>query len=672
MQPSPSSAPPAPAGSSSLDRAACLRLEQALFREWLEADGRGGYASSTVHLCPSRRYHGLLVAPPAPGAERHVFLSRFEEEIVGPTRAFPLSTCRYAGLYSPEGYQAIESFQLDPFPTWHYRIGDLELTRELVALRGRHVVLVRWARRGGPPDVRLRLRPLLACRRSHDLTHENVDLDPRAIRLTGGDGAGIRCQPYRALPPLSIHAAPGPLEYRADPLWFRGVELAMEARRGFDSHEDHFSPGVLEIPLKDGDEVVVAATIEGSIPDPRPLWRAESERRRAEATGVRDLASRLALAAEHFLYRDAHGRPGVIAGYPWFGEWGRDTFIALPGLTLARGRSEASLAVLEGALPFLRGGLLPNVYGADPATSSYRSADAALWFARAVLLHERATGASELVRKRFLPGLVSIAEAYLAGTELGLAVDASGLLRAGGPSLNATWMDAMIDGVPVTPRAGSPVELQALWYQLLAYLTELCQGAGDRSAAARWRVEAERAGSALVERFWLSDEGTLADVVGPDGALDRSVRPNAVIAASLELSPLSSAQRADVVQVALNELVTPRGLRTLSPHDPRYVGLYQGGPVERDRAYHQGTVWPFLLGFAVEAALRAFPAAGARVRRLEKAVEGFVDTLDEHGLGQVSEVYDGDPPHRPGGTPAQAWSVAELLRALVLLRERGA
>ena len=276
------------------------------------------------------------------------------------------------------------------------------------------------------------------------------------------------------------------------------------------------------------------------------------------------------------------------------------------------------------------------------------------------------------MRERFLPGLVSIAEAYLAGTTLGIHVERSGLLRAGSADLNATWMDAMVDGVPVTPRAGSPVELQALWYQLLAHLGELCDGAGDRAGAARWRAEAERAGTALVERFWLADASMLADAVGPDGTVDRSVRPNAVLAASLELSPLSSAQRADVVQVALNELVTPRGLRTLSPHDPRYVGTYQGGPVERDRAYHQGTVWPFLLGFAVDAALRAFPATGPRVRRLKKAVLGFLDTLDEHGLGQVSEVYDGDPPHRPGGTPAQAWSVAELLRALVLLRERGA
>ena len=312
----------------------------------------------------------------------------------------------------------------------------------------------------------------------------------------------------------------------------------------------------------------------------------------------------------------------------------------------------------------MKGGLLPNIYGADVESSQYKSADAALWFARAVLMYERESGAGDAVEKEFGPALRSMAEAYLQGTELGVAVDADGRFFAGGEELNATWMDAMVNGVPVTPRAGSPVELQGLWYQLLAHLAEWSSG----EEKAKWLQHAEKAGRVLCEDFWMPEKSYLADVLTPEGQPDVSIRPNAVLAAALELSPLSVEQRAKVVQVALDELLTPRGLRTLSPHDPRYVGRYEGGPEDRDGAYHQGTVWPWPLGFLVEAALRAFPRDGARLRRLERVVLGFQEHLGEHGLGQISEVFDGDPPHRPGGTPAQAWSVAELLRCLHMLQ----
>ncbi|MFY9343831.1 MAG: amylo-alpha-1,6-glucosidase, partial [Planctomycetota bacterium] len=366
-------------------------------------------------------------------------------------------------------------------------------------------------------------------------------------------------------------------------------------------------------------------------------------------------------SADDFLYRTANGRPGVLAGFPWFGEWGRDTFVSLPGLTLVRGRVDQCAEVLRAAVPFLRGGLLPNVYGADPASSHYDSCDAALWFALAVQRFADAGGDAALLRDQLVPALAGIAAAYEAGTGLGVGAEASGLLAAGRADLNATWMDARIASGPVTPRQGFAVELQALWYSLLAFLAER-----DRDVA-RWRVLAERCGVAFAGQFWLADGDYLADRVH-GGRPDRAVRPNMLVAAALARSPLTTAQRAGVVHKARAELVTPVGLRTLSPLDPAYRPRYEGGGEVRDAAYHQGTVWPWPAGFYVEAALAALPKKGRakEAKALRAWLDGFLPELDRAGLDHVSEVFDGDPPHRPGGTFAQAWNSGELLRALAL------
>ncbi|MEZ6003782.1 MAG: amylo-alpha-1,6-glucosidase [Planctomycetota bacterium] len=651
-----------------LDRSACLRLEQALFREWLETDGLGGYASSSALACNARRYHGLLVAPLPGGGERHVFMGQVLEDLIGAGRSFPLSTVRYAGVYAPDGYQAIEAFALDPMPTWTYQIGDATITRQVLMVWGEHTTLVRWQRTGGPADLRLRVRPLYACRRVHDLTYENMDLNPRVQR----GGGRFSMHPYPSLPGVHMRLSAESVQFDADPVWYRGIEYVTDRRRGFDCHEDNFNPGRFEFDLPEGQAVVMAVSLNPECGDPLELWQREAEFRTSQRQGVRSFRDRLVLAADSYFYRDAHGRMGVMAGYPWFGEWGRDTFIALPGLCLPAERFELAEAVLAGALPFLQHGLLPNTYGADRASSSYRSADAALWFARAVLHYQRATGEDEKVAHQFGPALREIANAYLRGTDLGVRVDADGRFFAGSPELNATWMDAMVHGQPVTPRDGSPVELQALWYQLLCHLSDLEHGLGDDEASARWKQHAEKAGRVLREDFWIAGKDYLADRLDPQGRPDPSLRCNMVLAAGLEYSPLTSTQRSRIVQVALDELLTPRGLRTLAPGDAAYIGRYEGGPELRDAAYHQGTVWPWPLGFLVEAALRVYPDDGARVRRLRKVVSEFAEQLPEHGLGHLSEVFDGDPPHRPGGTPAQAWSVAEVLRAAHLLRVGGA
>ena len=653
---------------SRLERHELISLERSLSLEWLETDGLGGYASSTVLFCPTRRYHGLLVGRPATSHRRHVFLSRFEETIEDGETSLPFSMARYAGLFSPEGHTTIESFEERPFPSTEHRVGDALVRREVLMVRGQGTVLCRYHITTERRDLVLTLRPLLPFREADALTTENDALDPRTEPIPDG----IRCRPYAALPPLHLTVGGAHAQFRADPVWYRGLEFSADAERGYPGHEDEFSPGVLGI-LVDGEtEVVVAATLGSPVEDPPALWRAESTRREREAraamTRYPPATARVALGANDFLYRDASGRLGVDAGYPWFEEWGRDTFISLPGLTLGRGDVEACGDALSGARAFLKNGLLPNVYGKDREDSHYGSVDAALWFARAVRLYQRAGGPPERILDEFRPALSEIAEAYRDGTDLGVRCDEDGMIVAGGPGLNATWMDAQTEDGPVTPRDGCAVEINALWYSLLQHVEKLAVTAGHKGEESKWNMVRRRARRSFLARFWLADERYLADG-WKDGIADRRVRPNMVIAAAMEFSPLTRVHRRNIVERAASELLTPRGLRTLAPSDPDYVGRYGGGPRERDEAYHQGTVWPWLLGFYIEACLRAHGTKKAYRKELAGLWDGFAVELDRAGLGHISEVFDGDTSHQPGGTIAQAWNTAEWLRSRAMLAQ---
>ncbi len=653
-----------------IDRDDCLKLEKCLTREWLETNGRGAYASSTVLFCPTRRYHALLATPLPGNVKRHVLLSRFEETLHGGGREFPFSMARYGGLWSPLGHQSIEHFDLVPYPSSLYRFGNAEVRREVLLVQDKAVVLSRYVFSGLHEPIELRLRPLLPYREADELTVENMALNPRVVRVSGGFAA----RPYPGMPELHVQVHGGESRFEADPVWYRGIEYSVDLARGYGGHEDQFSPGMFCVTVENGSEVIVSASAEGPLGGASALWNRESGRRRklaesitkSEAAPQIDVRGTLSLTAEDFLYHDEYGRLGVVAGWPWFQEWGRDAFIALPGLTLARGEVERCAEALTGALGFLDRGLLPNIFGSGRADSHYGSVDASLWFARCVRLWQLAGGDQRLLHERFLPALSEIATCYRDGTGLGVAADPSGLLAAGSEDLNSTWMDAQTGDGPVTPRNGFAVEINALWYFLLAYLTELCGEVGDTRVKAMWSELQAKAGESFLERFWLPDVRYLADV-WLDGVADRSVRPNMVIAAALEFSPLSRGKRTDIVDQAEAELLTPRGLRTLAPKNPAYQGRYRGSQDERDRAYHQGTVWPWLFGFYCEAYLRAHGGGAKRVACLRSLLDGYGDHLGTYGLGHVSEVFDGDPPHRPGGTIAQAWSSSELLRAYSML-----
>lgn len=640
-----------------IDREDLLRLDSSLGSIWLETDGVGGFAASTVLQCATSRYHGLLVALPRGSAKRHLFLSRFEEGLSAAGREFPLSMARYAAVIHPQGHQYVSSFERAPFPSWDYLIGDVAVRREILQVQGRPVTLVRWRVTGGEGPYTLHLRPLLPCREADALTFENVYLVRDVTRLP----AGISARPYASLPAVSITAS-RPAPFAADGHWYRGVEFSDDLARGYEGREDQFSPGRFDVELAPGEDLVVAVTIEEPVADPAALWRSESRRRRGSTSIASGVRTALEVAAEQFLRRAPDGRLGVNAGFPWFGEWGRDTCIALPGLLLPTGRVEECGEALVGLASYLKVGRLPNRFGVRPATSEYAASDPALWFARAVRLWEIAGGAKDRLMDELRPALTQIACGLRDARSDDLRMDDAGLLCGRSGTTAATWMDAVLGGVAVTPRDGCAVEVGALWYFLLDYLSRLEKRAGAKAEARAWSALKRRAGQAFLGRFWLEDERRLADVWN-DGAADRSVRPNMVLAAALEFSPLSKAQRGAVVDLARAELLTPRGLRTLSPRDPAYRGRYEGDVVSRDRAYHQGTVWPWLLGAYAEAHLRAHGRGRGARRHVLDLLQGFAPHLEEGALGQVAEVFDGDPPHRPGGAWAQAWSVAELLRA---------
>ncbi len=632
--------------------------------EWLLTDGAGGYACGSVDDLARRRYHGLWIVRPAAEARRRMVVSGLDERVLDGARTVHLLHAHWQDLPEPSAPQAAVAFARRPLPTWTFRSETVVLER-CVALRRvaperPPAALVRWTNRGAVP-VRLHVRPLLGwCDADH--------LPPADERLDGtvhARGASWGVQPNTLLPQLWL-TLDGVGAFRGEAAWYRGWLYATDRARGYDHVGDRWTPGVVEIDLGPGGSATLAFALAEPLAAPAEAFdaiaAAAATVSREAAAAPSPLPARLALGADDFLYRAEGGRLGVLAGFPWFGEWGRDVFVALPGLTLARGRRDLCAEALRGAVPFLRRGLLPNIYGTTAVDSHYDSCDAALWWALAVQRYADAGGDAELVRRELLPALAAIARAYQEGTDLGVAVDAAGLLRCGREDLNATWMDARTAAGPVTPRAGLPVEIQALWYALLACLAE--------HDAAAWQRARDRCGKAFVQQFWLADEKYLADRVH-DGRADRAVRPNMLVAAALPRSPLTIAQRAGVVDRARAELLTPVGLRTLSPLDPAYLGRYEGGGEARDRAYHQGTAWPWLVGFYVEAALaavakkdRAREAAG-----LHDQLAGFVAELDRAGLDHVSEVFDGDPPHRPGGTFAQAWNTGELLRACALVAE---
>jgi predicted glycogen debranching enzyme len=628
----------------------------------LETNGRGGFASGTVAGANTRRYHALLLTARKPPGERFVLVNQLEEWLDIDGRSFPLSTNLYPGTIHPAGYEHCVEFSTDPWPTWIFDCNGTTVQREIFTVRSRDLVIVRWTLLGKEnQQAALRVRPKLTGRGYHFTHHENGSLSTEAMI---GDGR-VAWQVYPDVPPVRAFHSGG---YRHEPAWYRHVQFPVEEQRGLDHEEDWWSPGEFTIDLVSGSTQTLAFTSEASERlDVAALTKRERAGRhqlKQTAPAADSLAGELRRAAEVYV-SERDSRQTVIAGYPWFTDWGRDTFISLPGLCLVTSRLDVAWQVIASFAAHVSEGMVPNRFPDAGEQPEYNTIDASLWFIHAIDRYLVASGEEARVRETAWPAVKEILDGYRRGTRYGIRMAHDGLISGGVPGAQLTWMDAKVGDWIVTPRHGKPVEIQALWVRALEVGEQLGRRFGESAVAARCREDRQRAVASFQKRFWYGNGGYLYDVIdGPDGN-DASLRPNQLYAIALvdDLVPRDRAQQ--ILRLIEAELLTPVGLRTLSPHDSRYRPRYEGGVSERDGAYHQGTVWPFLLGPFVAAWMKAFGNSAATRTKARGFLTGLEAHLREAGLGQISEIFDGDPPHHPRGCVAQAWSVAEPLRALI-------
>lgn len=648
-----------------IDAATCGDLAVSRQLEWLATNGCGGYAMATVSQMLTRRYHGLLVAAIEPPVERFVLLAKLEATVSIDGLTYELGTNDYPEAVVPQGFKLLEAFSSRAYPQWRWRTGKALIEQSLCMVEGEDTVFIRYRLLEGPPAVTLTLRPLCTSRHFHKLAHLAelgwATVEEETDRLVFHWGGG------RPDWQLSHN---GSFKSRAD--WYYQFVLDEERARGYDCTQDLFMPGTITATLRRGDDtgVVVCASTQDRPwrHAPRAFERATARDQAAE-TGVGGDAFARALArsaADFVVARDGDLKT-VIAGYPWFGDWGRDTFISLPGLCLVTGRHAEARGILEAFARHVDQGMIPNRFPDFGEPPAYNTADASLWYIAAIERYLLYTGDWSFVKDAMLPVIGAILEAHERGTRHGIRLAQDGLLCAGEPGFALTWMDAKLPDRAVTPRVGKPVEINALWYNALEAAAGLFDRAGQANRAEYWRRLATQARTSFAKRFWNESKGYLNDVVDVNGvsdAFDDALRPNQLLAISLPHPILDAGRWAAVVDVCEKQLWTPMGMRTLAPGSPGYRSRYEGDVGSRDDAYHQGTVWPWLLGPFVSAYMRAHanrPGAAADARRF---LSGLERHLSQAGIGSVSEVADADAPHRPGGCPWQAWSVAEPLRAL--------
>lgn len=645
-----------------LNKNVCTDLESGLSREWLETNGLGGFACGTVTGANTRRYHGLLTVALSPPGGRMLLLSKLEETLVLNDQRIDLSTNEYASVIHPEGYRLLSGFRLDPFPTWTFEVEGVRLEKTVFMLQGSNTVQVEYKLLETPSgiDVRLELRPLIAFRDYHSTTHENgvintaIESSPNSASL----------QPYDGLPRLYFAHNADHIQNQG--YWYKNFLYRVERERGLDFEEDLFNPFVLSSNLNNKRSLImIASTEQKEIRQAAAFHKVELQRRQriAASSPVDDpLVIALTAAADQFLARRGEDWT-VIAGYPWFTDWGRDTMIALPGLTLFTGRADVARSILRNFARHVDMGMLPNRFVDSGEEAEFNTVDAALWFFEAARAYAAATSDHAFIREELYDVLNQIIEHHIKGTRYNIKMADNGLLNSGAPGVQLTWMDAKIGDWVVTPRSGKPVEIQALWYNALRTMEDLAERFGDVERRKKYSGLASMASWTFNRVFWNDDARCLYDVVN-GGPPDGSIRPNQIFAVSLHHSMLVPERARAVVEAVERELLTPVGLRTLSPRDSRYRGTYEGNQYNRDSAYHQGTAWPWLLGPFISAYVRVNGGTKQSRACAHELLWAIEQHLTEAGLGQISEIFDADAPHQPRGCFGQAWSVAEVLRAL--------
>jgi predicted glycogen debranching enzyme len=636
-------------------------------REWLVTNGVGGFACGTLAGMLSRRYHGMLVAASEPPLGRRLRVAKYDETLTYDGVAVALGTDRwFDGTVAPAGYPNISSFSRDGSScVWRFAYADATIEKRVWMEYGANTTYARYTHLSGRDPVAIDVRAFVNDRDFHTTTR-NSPIVPAIARIADG----VRCDFFGDASPVFLTASAAACT--PDGIWYRNFSLTRETERGLDDRDDHVSACVFTCTLAVGESMTVVASDRPDAGADGALERARDRdgMLRAAYASAHGMAPKppawietLTFAADQFIVaRPASGEHGmtIVAGYPWFGDWGRDTMIALPGLLLATGRADVARKILATFGGLVDRGMLPNALPERGAPLMYNTVDAALWFVEAVAAYRDATGDVHFVASIFAT-LEAIVNGYLAGTRYGIGVDADGLVKAGETGSQVTWMDARVDGVAITPRVGKPVEISALWYNALMRLASLARDVGGAPGRFEQLASVTRAG---FDRFWNASGEYLYDVIDGPAGDDATLRPNQLFAVSLPNSALDPDRRRAVVRACGRALYLPFGLRSLDPHDPHYAGSYGGSPEHRDGAYHQGTGWTWLLGPFATAHLRAFgdPAAARAY------LEPIADALEAGAIGTLAELCQPEAPYTADGAFAQAWSVGEIMRAWHALR----
>ena len=627
--------------------------------EWLEADGLGGFASGTVSGIRTRRYHALLLTAITPPADRMVLVNGFDARVETPRGTFAISSQRYGpDVVHPDGALRIESFEHEPWPRWRYKIDDnIVVEQELFVPKGESTVFISWRVVNATDEapIILNIRPFLSGRDFHSTHHENG-----AFKFSAEQNEErVTFQSYDGVPPVIAYSNG---VYGHDPTWYRNFLYSEELARGLDASEDLASPGVFHFSLSEKPAVLMLAAEGHAITDIESIEARHAQVRTIEQARRNHFSTLPERSADAYLVKRGKGKT-LIAGYPWFGDWGRDTFIALRGLCIATGRLEEARDILLEWAGTVSEGMLPNRFPDQGEQPEFNSVDASLWYVIAVndyllAARKQPTLTDDCHTKKLSAAVEAILAGYNEGTRFGIRADRNGLLSAGERGQQLTWMDARVDGREITPRIGKAVEIQALWLNALAVGSKF---------SARWEALFEKGRAAFESKFWNEQAGYLADVIDCDhqvGVVDLTFRPNQIFAVGgLPLTLLSKEKARRVVDVVEMLLLTPLGLRSLAPGEAGYAPHYEGDSRARDSVYHQGTVWPWLIGPFVEAWVRVHGAnAAARKKARTRFLPPLYENLNRAGLGHISEICDAESPHIPRGCPFQAWSLGELLR----------
>jgi len=639
------------------DKNQLINLKYSLSKEVIRANRAGSFGSTTIIHCNTRKYHGLLICPIDKfGGENHLLLSNVHETIIQQNKEFNIGIHKYPNVFNPMGHKYLMDYVTEPIPKLTYRVGGVVLEKEVLVSEDEDQVLIRYTLVEAHSPTKLQLKPFLAFRSIHSLSKANMFANTKVHPVNNG----IKTKLYEGYPNLYMQTSKKS-DYFPAPDWFYNIEYQEEQKRGYDFHEDLFVPGFFEMTIKKGESIIFAAGLNETTTQ---TLNKKFETQIQNRVPRNSFENCLENAAQQFFVRNEKG-VYLIAGFPWFGTWGRDTFIALPGLTLTTKDVETCEAVLNTMTKESHGSLFKN--NGIHKDVEENSVDAPLWYFWTIQQYIKCSGNAEKAWESYGKKMKTILEGYKNGLKYNIKMQDNCLIWQGQEGKALTWMDAVVHGVPVTPRIGYAVEINALWYNAVMFALELAKQFNDKKFVKEWEPIANQIPENFTKMFYNQEKKQLADYVDSNGQQQLAVRPNQVFATSLQYSPINDDIKNEVLEIVKSHLLTPRGLRSLSPRNKAYIGVYEGNQEQRDSAYHQGTVWPWLLGHYVEGSFNLYGKTFlSEAKRLYK---GFEEEITNHGVGTISEIFDGDPPHIARGATSQAWSVAELLRIKLMIEK---